>query len=252
MRKLQHNTVMTNAIFTVLPDGAGSLAHPIVLGGLAVSLACSVGLWRRPADGWTPGSAWLRAFQYFGLACALGYVCGTWPALFSKGLSLAPADGSLLWWVLTVGWLAQVVVAYTIIWPRGTFTAGRRAYPFTSALYGLCWGVFHSQVFLSVWALAELGGLGRLWVALLSYAVISAFNGLWHSRYWDVRVSPPHNIEEWNARKVAFCHVPNLALGLAHLALFENPLLFVAVQTFALTASACFMRFPRWDDRQAA
>ena len=146
---------MSDTIFTILPDGAASFFHPVVLCGLAVSCACSVGLWRRPAEGWTPGSAWLRAFQYFGLACALGYVCGTWTALFSQGLSLAPASGSLYWRVLTVCWLAQVLVAYTIIWPRGTFTAGRRAYPVAGTLYGLCWGVFHSQVFLSVWALAE-------------------------------------------------------------------------------------------------
>lgn len=236
---------MPDTIFTILPNGASSLIHPAVLCGLMVSIACSVCLRRQPADAWTPRSAWLRAFQYFGLACALGYVCGVWSALFSKGLIHSSVAGSLLWWILTSSWLAQVLIAYTVIWPKGTFTADRRAYPVVSTVYGVCWGVFHSQTFLTIWALIELSGLDRLWVALLAFTVISAFNGLWHARYWDVKVSPPHNIEEWNTRKIVFCHVPNLVLGLTHLALFEDVLLFVAVQSFALTASAYVMRFPK-------
>ena len=241
---------MSNTIFTILPNGAGSFVHPVALGGLLVSLACTIALWRRPGDAWTPGSAWLRAFQYFGLACALGYVCGVWSALFSKGLSDSLETGNPLWWGLTGCWLAQVLIAYTVIWPKGTFTAGRRNHPIVSTAYGLCWGVCHSHAFLSVWALVELSGLSRLWVALLGFIALSAFNGCWHSLYWDVRVSPPHNIAEWNLRKVVFCHIPNLALGLTHLALFENALLFIAVQTFALTVSAYVMRFPKWDARQ--
>ena len=76
------------------------------------------------------------------------------------------------------------------------------------------------------------------------YAIYSVFAGLWQSRFWDVYVSPVHNIESWNMRKVFVCHTPFLVLALTHLGVYGNGAIFVAWQILALMASAWAMHFP--------
>ena len=49
-------------------------------------------------------------------------------------------------------------------------------------------------------------------------------------------------------KKVLYCHVPNLLIGLIWLALWGNFGLWVLLQTFCLLASAHAMRFPAWYD----
>ena len=243
---------MKQTLFEILPGGAAAVYHPVVLLGLLTALACTLLLLQRRGRDWTAEAAWLRAFQYFGAACALSYLCGVWTVLFSQTPVSQAELASPLWCWLTAIWGIQVVAAYGFLWPMGTFSGDRPSRPIVSTAFGCCWGFCHTQVFLSIWALVELGNLHRWWLALISFALISAYNGNWHGRYWDRKVSPPHNLEEWNARKILFCHVPNLGLGITHLALFGNVAVFVAVQTLALMISAYVMRFPRWDYQPSA
>ncbi len=77
---------------------------------------------------------------------------------------------------------------------------------------------------------------------------LSAFVGLWHAVYWDVHVSPTHNIIEWNIRKVLLAHNPNLILTSIYVTAWENLGLFVLLQAVALLGSTLAMPFPspRW------
>jgi hypothetical protein len=137
-----------------------------------------------------------------------------------------------------------VLVGYGLIWPRGTLTHGRPLDWRATLLFGPLWGISEGLLFVSIWLMT--GWLSDvLWVRwLLAFLSIAAFIGIWHAAYWDVHVAPDHNIAAWNGRKVVFAHVPNLAVTLAHLALFDQPWLMVLCQAIALTLSTHFMRFP--------
>lgn len=139
---------------------------------------------------------------------------------------------------------AYVAFAYFYFWPLGTQSFGRSRQPLWAMLFGVMWGVAQSLFLLSLYALA-LRNLVSAWHAALAvFVAYSAFAGPWQSRFWDVYVSPEHNMPEWNLRKIAVAHVPFLALSLAHLAAFHNPVLIVAWQTIALVASSLAMHFP--------
>ena len=56
----------------------------------------------------------------------------------------------------------------------------------------------------------------RWLTAVAAFAFIASYQGLWHRFYWDIKVAPPHNIPEWNVRKILFAHGPNLVVTLAH------------------------------------
>ncbi len=201
---------------------------------------------------YVPSWAWLRALIYFALCLLVARGCGVLALLQQQSVVSASQLQDPLWRVLGLSCLAVVGVAYGLIWPKGTFTDGRRARPLLAGLYGLCWGICQGLLFLSIWQLVQASGLATLWVGLISYALIGVYNGLLHHHFWDVYVSPPHNYSEWNLRKVVCCHTPNLMLCLSFYGLFCNAALFVLLQGLALALSAIAMRFPApWDDYRA-
>ncbi len=86
--------------------------------------------------------------------------------------------------------------------------------------------------------------MSRVVVVGVAFGAIATFNTLWRTLLWDVWVTPEHNIQEWNLRKVLWVHAPVLLLVLGHLAVYERAMLFVVFETIALTGSAVRMRFP--------
>ncbi|MEL7210619.1 MAG: hypothetical protein AAGK32_20695, partial [Actinomycetota bacterium] len=193
---------------------------------------------------YSPRSAWLRALVYFAACWLVSWLTG----VFATITTTAPVTGEQVasagWWLSAVGCLVVVGIGYGIVWPLGTETHGRPLRPVWVLAFGLLWGAAEGQLFLSMWSVADRL-IGPAWlVVVVTFGAISVFTGLWHDRYWDRLVAPEHNITAWNARKVALCHVPNLAATLTFLAVYENALLFVAFQTLALCLSSWFMRFP--------
>ena len=79
---------------------------------------------------------------------------------------------------------------------------------------------------------------------MLVFVLLSGYGQVYQSAWWDIHVSPPHNIRATNARKVLFAHMPFLALALTHFTLFGNVLVFVAFHALALACSSVAMRFP--------
>lgn len=189
------------------------------------------------------GHAWLRALAYFAVCLAASWHFGILERLLTDPL-YDPRELSPTWWAMTLVVSADVIFAYCWFWPKGTVTHGRPRRLLAGIAFGFLWGACQGQLMLVVYELiADLGLAIAISVALM-FLVWSVWTALWHSRYWDLKVAPEHNIEEWNLRKVLVAHAPFLVLSISHYALFGNVMLFVAWQVIALTASTLVMRFP--------
>jgi hypothetical protein len=186
--------------------------------------------------------AWARAGAFVVVAAVVGAVAG----VYGEPLGLRSEHlGHAGWWLAVVGCLAVELVAYWVVWPRGTYTLDRPRDPAAAVAVGVPWGVAQGVVFL---ALFRLGGAivdGDAATAAVAFGLISTYQAVFHAAWWDRLVAPPHNKPEWNLRKVLLCHVPNLAVTLAFLTAYGDGAVFVTFQVVALVGSALFMRFPR-------
>ena len=90
---------------------------------------------------------------------------------------------------------------------------------------------------ISLWMLA-------MGAAVLVFFLLSGYGPTYQSGWWDIHVSPPHNIRATNAKKVLFAHMPFLLIALTHFTLFGNALVFAGFHAIALACSAVAMRFP--------
>ncbi len=235
------------------------LASPqwgLAVGALVVAAGFAVALRRRTASRevwrYDTVAAWLRAFTYFAVCWAIAAATGTVATILSNPLVFPGQTQSWLWWLLTAAAFGIAVVGYWVVWARGTRPHGRRiAWPETP-LFGLAWGVSEGLLMASVWVVATRvwralvgdGGLSDALVLITVIVVLSAWIALWHALYWDINVSPEHNIIEWNTIKVAVVHTPNVVVSTAWLTAWENLGLFVLVQTIALLGSSMTMPFP--------
>lgn len=189
---------------------------------------------------WHPAVAWLIAAGYVALCLLVANLAGTLDSLSLPSLSVLAA------WPTALCALV-VVIAYGFIWPRGTFTDGRRRHPL-ALLFGAGWGVAQGLWFLTLWRWIAMTGWPGPLLVLTGFLVIASYAALFQRLFWDQYVSPPHNLSDWNLRKVLLCHTPNLLCTLSHLALFDNGALFVLWQMLALVLSAWAMRMPTpWD-----
>jgi hypothetical protein len=232
------------------PNWPAALASLLVAGGFAVLLRRYLhgkAVWRYDTK-----AAWLRAFAYFAGCWSLAFAAGTIPTILSNPLVLPGQTDDWLWWALAAASLLVVLIGYGVIWPRGTLPHGRRIVVPDTVLFGVAWGVSEGLLFGSVWLLAKRGfdsliGPGTVSDFLIlgtTIVVLSAFLGLWHALYWDIHVSPEHNIAEWNIRKVLFAHTPNLVVSGIWVTGYENLALFVGLQALALVMSSIAMPFP--------
>lgn len=191
-----------------------------------------------PPNRHEPLRAWLIGGAYF-VACWL--VAGLAGVLDE---SLAGDVGGIGFWLLTLGALPVAYVAYWVVWPLGTYTADRSARPVAASLFGVVHGLSEGILYVAIWLVIDREFEAGSLVVVLSLAAIAVYNGLWRTFVWDVWVTPPHNIEAWNLRKIAFVHVPVLALGLSHLTLYRSVAVFLAIEVIALVGAAVHMRFP--------
>jgi retinol dehydrogenase-14 len=195
-----------------------------------------------------PKAAWLRAFAYFSFAWAFAAASGTIDTLARNPLVFPGQWGDAVWVVATTAVFAVIIVGYWIVWPIGTRAHGRRIVLPDTVVFGISWGVSEGLIYGSVWLLAHraLGDLrgGPVWVALVVIVIMSVFSGVGHATYWDVHVSPEHNVIDWNMRKVALVHNPNLILCTVYVTWGENLGIYVILEALALLGSTVFMPFP--------
>ena len=192
----------------------------------------------------SPRMAWLRAGIYFCAVLAFAWLAGVLPALAAQRLVTARQLADPAWLGLTALCLGLLIWGYVIWWPRGTLTHARRSYPLASGLFGLVWGACGALFLLSIYAIVGGFGLPAWAAALATLVVVAVYNMNYQSGWWDIHVSPPHNIRAWNARKVIGAHNPFLLATLLYLVLYGNLAIFVTLYALALAASAVAMRFP--------
>jgi hypothetical protein len=188
--------------------------------------------------------AWYRAGAYFCTCFLASWETGVFKTLTRSAWITAENIASSSWLGFTTMCLIVVIFGYGYIWRKGTLSHGRPLHLLTVIGFGFLWGISEGQLFLSFWALSEKFSLPLVWTVVAAFALASIFKGIWHSTYWDIHVSPEHNIEEWNNKKVFFAHIPNLVCCLAYLAVTGSAGMFVLFQTLALMLSTYFMRFP--------
>ncbi|MEM7334075.1 MAG: hypothetical protein AAF490_18465 [Chloroflexota bacterium] len=179
----------------------------------------------------------------------LGYFLISWLTGVLKTILSQPLirEGQLAdpqWVAFTSGCFLVVVVGYWVIWPKGTLTHGRKLSLTAIFTFGILWGLGEGQFLMSILAIVERFNLSLLWTGFIAYFLIAAFKGAWQSLFWDIYVSPEHNIEEWNGPKVLFVHTPNMIFSLTYVLLYENVAIFVLLQIIALVGSTYFMHFP--------
>ena len=237
--------------FTIAaPNWPGAVAAAVV--ALVIALVLRGYLRDREVWRYDTKAAWLRACVYFAVAWAIAFASGTVSTILANPLVFPGQTSNWLWWVTGSAALAVVLVGYGFIWPAGTLPHGRRIVWPDTLLFGVAWGVSEGLLFGSVWLLAKRGyeawfGVGGLADALTLATliiVLSAFVGLWHALYWDIHVSPEHNIAEWNSRKVMFAHTPNLVIAGIWVTAYDNLALYVGLQALALLLSTLAMPFP--------
>lgn len=193
---------------------------------------------------YSPYVAWLRGGIFFCACFLISRASGVMTTLLYEPWFGVSQLGNSAWWLATLLVSGHVAFAYLYFWPRGTTDHGRPLHRSLVLIFGILWGLAQSQLVLSVYAQLStfIGNPVLLVVAMV--ILYSAFAATWQSRYWDVHVSPGHNIREWNVRKVLVAHVPFLVLSLIHLTVFGNAALFVMWQVVALAASTWVMHFP--------
>jgi len=199
---------------------------------------------RHPEHVHSPPLAWLRAALYFCVVLVLSWATGVLRVLVHAPCVQTGQQSNPLWLGLTALWAVATAWGYLYWWPRGTLTHDRRLYLVPQALFGLVWGACSAQLTLVLWALVEDFGFARWITAVLVFFLLSGYGQIYQSGWWDIHVSPPHNIRATNAKKVLFAHLPFLAVALTHFTLFGNALVFVGFHAIALACSAVAMRFP--------
>ena len=198
----------------------------------------------RPADAYDPQRAWLRAAVYFMFCFLVSWTTGVLPTLRSVPVVRPDQIGDPLWWLATTGLAVIILFGYGVIWRGGTVTHNRPLSLAPLLIFGITWGFATGELLLSIWSIIEKAGFGPVASATGTFLIGGSLNSLWHSKYWDVRVSPDHNVLEFNRKKILLAHFPNLIVSLLHLALFANPYVFLLGQAVALTISTLIMRFP--------
>jgi hypothetical protein len=196
------------------------------------------------------GAAYRRAVTYVAVCWVVSAATGTLGRILSEPIATADQLDDPSWWAWTIGSAAVIVVCYTIIWTRWTLTFDRPLRLVPQVLFGLVWASGTGQLLASVYVTVDRTGWPRWGVWLVSFAVISAWQGAWQDLYWDVRVSPEHDTPQSIRRKVVASHVPNVVVTLTYLVIHGNLAIYVMLQGLALASASVGMRFPApWETR---
>ena len=197
-----------------------------------------------PQTTWKPGAAWTRAIIYFSFCNLVSIATGTFEAILAQPIFTDEQLANRAWLAYAAGCVAYLFVAYWVMWARMTLTFDRKLHLPATLVFGTMWGWSTGQILLSfyhVWSFANLPGWAH-------YSLAYAGMGLWQysiqDYWWDIFISPEHDSPRSIMIKTMVCHIPNVAICLGFLVLYDNYFLYVAFQSFALLASTIFQKFP--------
>jgi len=197
-----------------------------------------------PQNDFNPIVLWIRAGIYFCTCLMISWITGTMTKILESPLVTPDQLQNPVWITWTAGCFILVFVAYWIVWAGMTLTFNRKRYLITQICFGLIWGICTGQMFLVIWNFCGIFDwpLWGRWI--LGYGLISLYMGLWQDLVWDVYVVPEHDTPRSIMRKVWMSHTPNMFICLTYLALYDNQIIFIILQTLALTGASIFLRFP--------
>ncbi|ARN74592.1 hypothetical protein [Oceanicoccus sagamiensis] len=203
---------------------------------------------------YSPMAAWNRAINYFCLAYLMGWYFGVWDMVLNNPVATAEHMELDQWWYWVVGVFAWILFSYWGVWARFTIRFDRKLDLLPQIVFGILWGTASGQVFLAWWNIATAVGGGE-WATWQVYAFVYAALTFWQwflmDMFWDIYISPEHDTLFSIGLKVAVTHVPNITITLWFFALYENALIFIALQTLALTGACIMMRMPApWSKEQ--
>lgn len=202
-----------------------------------------------PQTKWVPGAAWTRAFIYFAFCNLVSIGTGTFEAILAQPIFTAEQLSNKLWVAYAAGCVAYLFFAYWVMWARMTLTFDRTFNLPVQIFFGLTWGWSTGQLLLSfyhVWSFADLPGWAHY---LLAYAGMGFWQYSIQDYWWDIYISPEHDSPRSIMIKTMVCHIPNVAICLGFLVLYDNYFMYVAFQSFALLASTLFQKLPApWAD----
>jgi len=193
-----------------------------------------------PQNDFNPVVLWIRAGIYFCSCLVISWLTGTMNKIFQNPIVTQDQLNNTSWIIWTAGCFLLVFVAYWIVWARMTLTFNRKRYLITQILFGLTWGICTAQIFLGIWNFCGIFNWPLWGKWILGYILISAYMGLWQDLYWDVYVVPEHDTPRSLKLKVWSSHVPNMTFSLIYLALYDNQIIFIMLQTLALTGIFIF------------
>jgi len=223
-----------------------SIIHALISAslGLVLVIIYSIKYRGTPVKLWSPKIAWVRAFIYFSVCNFIFAISGTLDILLSQPFILLEQLTNPFWLLYLIVCLLYIFFAYWILWSSMTLTFDRQYYLFIEILFGIIWGISTGGLLLSFYHLWRLTALAPWMIYLLSYLSLAVCQYFTHDYFWDVYVSPEHDTPRSILIKTGVCHVPNVALSLGFLTIWNNYAIFLLFFIFALTATTIFQKFP--------
>jgi len=216
----------------------------VALTGIGLAIIYNTKYRNHPWDIYYPKLAWMRAGMYFCACYTLSYLTGGMELILTSPVVTEAQLSNPNWIIFTSAIVLFMFVAYTGVWSYFTPVFERKKNVLVSATFGFLWGSSSGQLFLSVWLLAGYLPLPAWVSSLAAFAVLAAYQPNWHNIYWDHYIAPEHDTPMTQVIKATCCHIPNLAMNLVYLTLYENYLIFVAMQLIACVSAGVGMRYP--------
>lgn len=216
----------------------------VIAAGIALGALFFAARAERDPGIYSPRVAWLRAWLYYCFVIVFSWVTGVLGVVVQQPLLAADRGDDPLWLGLLVLCWAVAIWGYGYWWPRGTVTHGRRLYLLPAAVHGALWGLCAGLLYLSIYAMLEQFGLPGWANGLLLVLILSVYSLNYQVGWWDIHVSPPHNLRATNNGKVALAHQPFLFATLTYFVLYGDATMYVLLTVFAMTCSSVAMRFP--------
>ncbi|MGK0500948.1 MAG: hypothetical protein ACJAYG_002602 [Oceanicoccus sp.] len=213
-----------------------------------LGISLSINHWRnfknKEWDQYYPIRAWSRAGIYFCFCYLMSYFSGGMALILNSPIATEAQFQNDNWLIYTACTVSFIVIAYAGVWSYFTPVFERKKNTLMSALFGFLWGSSSGQLFLSIWLFASMidWPIWAAWIA--TFTVLSMHQPNWHNIYWDHYIAPEHDTPLTQVIKALGCHIPNLAINLTYLALYDNYFIFVSLQVIACVSAGVGMRFP--------
>ncbi len=197
-----------------------------------------------PINIWKPGAAWTRALIYFSFCNIVIVISGTLEQIIFQPLFTIGQITNFTWIFSCAFCFIYVFFAYWILWSRMTLTFNRKYYIGSEILFGFIWGFSTGGILLSFYHLWSLIDIPNWAHYLLSFASIGIWQYFIQDYFLDIYVSPEHDTPRSIIIKTLVCHVPNVAISLGFLIIWNNFVIFIMIYIFALVSSSIFQKFP--------